>query len=121
MFIETVPHSELIICDKYREETALSFPQLLCSAFSQRSDFNHSTSMTERGSTYVRKNILQKMKFQRNCWRTHLMFLTTLIVTVKMTVTLLLLEIGKTKLYRISLENMQLDVAGLGALRLYHA
>ena len=50
--------------------------------------------------------MLQKMKFLRNCWRTHyLMFLTTLIVTVKMTVTLLLLEIGKTKLcivYRVS-------------------
>jgi len=39
------------------------------------------------------------MKFQRNSWRTqYLMFLTTLIVTVKMTGTLLLLEIGKTKL-----------------------
>jgi len=39
------------------------------------------------------------MKFQRNCWWTHyLIFLTTLIVTVKMTVTLLLLETGKTKL-----------------------
>jgi len=34
------------------------------------------------------------MKFQRNCWRTHyVMFLTTLIVTV----THLLLEIGKIK------------------------
>jgi hypothetical protein len=39
------------------------------------------------------------MKFQENCWWTHyLMFLMTLIVTVKTTVTLLLLEIGKTKL-----------------------
>ena len=39
------------------------------------------------------------MKYQLNCWRTHyLMFLKTLIVTVKMTVTLLLLEIGKNKI-----------------------
>jgi len=41
-----------MMCDKHREQTALYFPQLLCSAFSQRSDFNHSTPMTERGSSY---------------------------------------------------------------------
>jgi hypothetical protein len=41
MFTETWPHSELMICDKYREQTALYFPLLLCSAFSQHSDFNH--------------------------------------------------------------------------------
>ena len=52
------------------------------------------------------------MKFQRNCWRTHyLMFLTMLIVTV----TLLLLEIGKTKLcilYRVTVtvNNVQTKV-----------
>jgi len=39
------------------------------------------------------------MKFQRNCWRiNYLMFLTTMIVTVKMTVPLLLLETCKIKL-----------------------
>ena len=41
MFIETWPHSELMICDKYREQSAFYFPLLLYSAFSQRSDFNH--------------------------------------------------------------------------------
>ena len=86
MFIETWPHSELMICDKYREQRTFCFPLLLCSTFSQRSDFNHDGK---------RKNVLQMMKFQRNCWRTHyLMFLTRVMVTV----TLLLLEIGKTKL-----------------------
>ena len=37
MFIETWPHSELVVCDKYREQRALYLPLLLCSAFSQRS------------------------------------------------------------------------------------
>jgi len=41
MFIETWPHSELMICDKYREQRAFYIPLLLCSAFSQCSDFNH--------------------------------------------------------------------------------
>ena len=41
-----------MMCDKYREQTALYFPLLLCSAFSQRSDFNHVTPLTERGSSY---------------------------------------------------------------------
>jgi len=41
-----------MICDKYREQTALYFPLLLCSAFSQHSDFNHFTPMMERGSSY---------------------------------------------------------------------
>ena len=94
MFIETGPHSEVMICNKYREQTALYVLLLLCTAFSQLSDFNHFTPMTERGSSYE-KNILQKMKYQRTHY---LMFLKTLIVTVKLTVTLLLLEIGKTKL-----------------------
>ena len=44
-----------MICDKYREQTALNFPLLLCSAFSQRSDFNRSTPMTESGSSYEEK------------------------------------------------------------------
>ena len=41
MFIETWPHSELMFCDKYSEQRAFYFPLLLCSAFSQCSDFNH--------------------------------------------------------------------------------
>jgi len=99
MFIETWPHSEVMICDKYREQTALYVPLLLCTAFSQLSDFNHFTPMTETG-ILTRKNILQKMKYQRNCWRTdYLMFLKTLIVTVKMTVNLLLLEIDQNNIY----------------------
>jgi len=44
-----------MVCDKYREQTALYFPLLRCSAFSQRSDFNHFTPMTERGSSYEEK------------------------------------------------------------------
>jgi hypothetical protein len=44
-----------MICDKYREQTALYFPLLLRSAFSQQSDFNHFTPMMERGSTYKEK------------------------------------------------------------------
>jgi len=48
-----------MICDKYREQTALYFPQLLCSAFSQRSDFNHFTPVTERGSSYEEKYLTE--------------------------------------------------------------
>ena len=48
-----------MICDKYREQTALYFPLLLSSAFSQYSDFNHSTPMTERGSSYKEKYITE--------------------------------------------------------------
>ena len=48
-----------MICDKYREQTALYFPLLLSSAFSQYSDFNHSTPMTERGSSYEEKYITE--------------------------------------------------------------
>ena len=44
-----------MICDKYREKTALYVPLLLCTAFSQLSDFNHFTPMTERGSSYEEK------------------------------------------------------------------
>ena len=56
------------------------------------------------------------MKYKWNCWRTHyLMFLKTLIVTVKMTMTLLLLEIGKTKLcilyrVRVTVNNVETKV-----------
>ena len=48
-----------MVCDKYREQTALYFPLLLCSAFSQRSDFNHFTPMTERGSSYEEKYLTE--------------------------------------------------------------
>ena len=58
-----------MICDTYREQTALYVPLLLGTAFSQFSDFNHFTPMTEE-VVLTRKNILQKMKYQRNCWRT---------------------------------------------------
>jgi len=44
-----------MICDKYREQTALYVPLLLCTAFSELSDFNHFTPMTERGSSYEEK------------------------------------------------------------------
>ena len=106
MFIETWPHSELMICDKYREQRAFYFPLLLCSAFRLQQWWKE--------VVLTRKNILQMMKFQQNCWRTHyLMFLTTLIVTVKMTVTLLLLETDKTKLcilYRVTAKKVQTKV-----------
>ena len=49
-----------MVCDKYREQTALYFPLLLCSAFSQRSDFNHFTPMTERGSSYEEKYLTEE-------------------------------------------------------------
>jgi hypothetical protein len=48
-----------MICDKSREQTALYFAQLLCTAFSQRSDINHFTSMTERGSSYEEKYLTE--------------------------------------------------------------
>ena len=41
-----------MICDKCREQTVLYVPLLLCTGFSQLSDFNHFTPMTERGSAY---------------------------------------------------------------------
>ena len=41
-----------MMCDKYRKQTALYVPLLLCTAFSQLSDFNHFTPMTGRGSSY---------------------------------------------------------------------
>ena len=48
-----------MICDKYREQTALYVPLLLCTAFSQLSDFNHFTPMTERGSSYEEKYLTE--------------------------------------------------------------
>ena len=48
-----------MICDKYREQTALYFPLLLCTAFGQCSDFNHFTPMTERGSSYEEKYLTE--------------------------------------------------------------
>jgi len=48
-----------MICDKYREETALYVPLLLCIAFSQLSDFNYFTPMTERGSSYEEKYLTE--------------------------------------------------------------
>ena len=114
MFIETWPHSEVMICD-IENKQLLMF--LCCSALHLVS-FQTSTTLHPWRKELVlkSKNILQKMKYQRICWRTHyLMFLKTLIVTVKMTVTLLLLEIGKTKLcilYRVTVtvNNVQTKV-----------
>ena len=51
--------------------------------------------MTERGSTYEEKYLTED---EISAELLAELFLTMLIVTVKMTVTLLLLEIGKTKL-----------------------
>ena len=48
-----------MICDKYSEQTALYVPLLLCTAFSQLSDFNHFTPMTERGSSYEEKYLTE--------------------------------------------------------------
>jgi hypothetical protein len=48
-----------MICDKYREQTALYVPLLLCTAFSQLSDFNHFTPKTERGSSYEEKYLAE--------------------------------------------------------------
>jgi len=89
-----------MICDKYREQTALYVPLLLCTAFSHLSGFNHFTPMTERGSSYEEKYLTEDEISAEllDCWTHYLMFLKTLIVTVKMTLNLLLSEIGKTKL-----------------------
>jgi len=43
----------------YREKTALYVPLLLCTAFSQLSDFNHFTPLTERGSSYEEKYLTE--------------------------------------------------------------
>jgi len=48
-----------MICVKYGEQTALYFPLLLCTAFSQLSYFNHFTPMTERGSSYKKKYLTE--------------------------------------------------------------
>ena len=48
-----------MVCDKYTEQTALDFPLLLCSAFCQRSDFNHFTPMTERGCSFEEKYLTE--------------------------------------------------------------
>ena len=48
-----------MICDKYREQTALYVPLLLCTALSQLSDSNHFTPMTERGSSYGEKYLTE--------------------------------------------------------------
>jgi len=59
VFIETLPHSELMVCDKYREQTTPYFPLLLCSAFSERLGFNHFTPMTKRGNSYEEKYLTE--------------------------------------------------------------
>ena len=59
MFIEKWLHSDVTICDKYREQTALYVPVLLCTTFSQLSDFNHFIPMTERGSSYDEKYLTE--------------------------------------------------------------
>jgi len=48
-----------MICDKYREQTTLYVPLLLCTAFSQLSDFKHFTPVTERGSSYEEKYLTE--------------------------------------------------------------
>ena len=48
-----------MICDKYGEQIALCFPLLFCTAFSQLSDLNHITPMTERGSSYEEKYLTE--------------------------------------------------------------
>jgi len=48
-----------MICDKYREQTALYVPLLFCTAFSQLSDFNHFTPMTGKGSSYEEKYLTE--------------------------------------------------------------
>jgi hypothetical protein len=48
-----------MICDKYRERTALYVPLLLCILFSQISDFNHFTPLMERGSSYEEKYLTE--------------------------------------------------------------
>ena len=48
-----------MICDKYREQTALYVPLLLCIAISQLSDFNHFTPLTESGGYYEEKYLTE--------------------------------------------------------------
>jgi hypothetical protein len=53
-----------MICDKCRELIGPYVPvllcsALLCSAFSQRSDFNHFTTMMERGGSYEEKYLTE--------------------------------------------------------------
>jgi len=48
-----------MICDKYGEQTVLYVPLLLCTEFSQLSDFNHFIPMTERGSSYEEKYLTE--------------------------------------------------------------
>jgi len=48
-----------MICDKYREQTALYVPLLLCTAFSQLLDFNHFKPMMERGSSYEENHLTE--------------------------------------------------------------
>jgi hypothetical protein len=48
-----------MICDKYSDQTSLYVPLLLYSAFSQLSDFNNFTPMTERGSSYEEKYLTE--------------------------------------------------------------
>jgi hypothetical protein len=55
MFIETGPHSELIICDKYREQTPLYFTLLLSSAFSHV----QTSTMTDISSSYEEKDLTE--------------------------------------------------------------
>ena len=48
-----------MICDKHRQEAALYFPLLLCSAFSLHSDLNHFTPMMERRSSYGKEYLTE--------------------------------------------------------------
>ena len=48
-----------MICDKYREQTALYVPLLLCTAFSHISDFNQFTPMKERGNSHEEKYLME--------------------------------------------------------------
>ena len=48
-----------MICDKYKEQTALYVSLLLCTAFSHLSDFNRFTPMTERSSSYEEKYLIE--------------------------------------------------------------
>jgi len=48
-----------MICDKYRQQTAIYLRLLLCCAFSWRSAFNHFTTMTERRSSYQEKYLTE--------------------------------------------------------------
>ena len=73
-----------MMCDKCREQRALYLP-LLPSWHLVSVQPSTALQPTQKEVVLTRKNVLQKKKFRRNCWRTnYLMFLTTLIVTVKM-------------------------------------